>query len=272
MSSLRIRIEINKGGIGVTLHKLVQISLEWDRFLKSFSHDLHLDLRHGDWIARDFENNSVEYIAEYVGPAEEPVIEDSKKALGYIMNEKSEFKDLSTKISRATVMQFARIAKEIDPDEVVEFGLYNNGNGKPSDTHKLSKQRALEIEKALKIDDVIGYSTSIQGKIHSLFKEVDRPHLFIRELATGDRILCYYSNDVYDQIAEALKSRDAIVHAAGWVTASRETRKPIYMRIEKLHSAEPYLEGDLEKFFGCAPDMVHDDSLDEFLDLTHQDE
>ncbi len=272
MSLLRIKVELNKGGVGVSLHKLAQVSLEYEKFLKLFSHDLHIDLRDGDWVAKDFENHSVEYIVEYVGTVTPVLIEESNTALKYVMDESNDFEDLSSKISRATIIQYARIAKEIDSDEVVEFGLYNNGGREPSNKYKLSKQRSLEIEQKFKQDDAIKYSTSMQGKIHSLFKEVDKPHCYIRELSSGGLILCYYPEDIYDQIANALKKRDAIIHVAGWITASRETRKPLYMRIEKLQTAEEYREGDLEKFFGCAPDMTGDISTDEFIDLIHQDD
>jgi hypothetical protein len=270
MSSLRVKIEINKGGVGVSLHKLAQVSLEYEKFLRSFSRDQHLDLKEGDWVAKDFENNSVEFIAEYIGPVTPDVVKESNAALGYIMDEKNEFKDLSTKISRATILQYARIAKDIDSDEVVEFEVFDNGD-KPT-PHTLSKQRSIEIEQQLKEDDLIWYSTSIQGKIHSLYKEVEQPHFYIRELSSNELIKCFYKNEDYDKIALALKNRDAIVHAAGWITASRATRKPISMKIEKLETAVEYQEGDIEKFFGCAPKIIEDDSVDELLDLMPTDE
>ena len=270
MSSLRVKIEINKGGVGVSLHKLAQVSVEYEKFLKSFSRDQHLDLKQGDWIARDFENNSVEFIAEYIGEVAPDVVRESKAALGYIMNEENDFRDLSTKISRATILHYARIARDIDPDEVVEFSVLDNGDRPP--VYKLSKQRAIDIEQRFKEDDLVWYSTSIQGKIHSLYKEVEQPHFYIRELSSGDLIKCFYKNEGYDLIANALQNRNAIVYAAGWVTASRATRKPVYMKIEKLQPAEGYQEGDLEKFFGCAPNIMHDDDIDDLLDVMPADE
>jgi hypothetical protein len=272
MASLRVKVELNKGGVGVSLHKLAQVSSQYERFLKSFSRDLHLDLKNGEWVAKDFENSSVDFVVEYIGPATQDKIEESKVALRYVMKETNNFTDLSSKISRDTILSYARIAKDIDADEAVGFGLYDNGNTKPDETYILSKQRALTIEEALSVDDRIEYIGSLQGKIHSLFKEVDRPHFNIREIATNNLIECFYSPEVYDQLAEALKKKDAMVFISGQIVASRATRKPLYIRAEKIHTAEEYQEGDLDKFFGCAPDITGELSTDDFIDTMRRND
>jgi hypothetical protein len=273
MTLLRVRVEMNKGGVGVSLRKLAKISLEYEKFLRSFSHDLHLDLNNGDWVAKDFENSSVEYVAEYVGPVHIEVVNKSLAALKYIMNEHNDFADLGSSISRATIVQYAHIAKDIDPDESVEFGVYDNGDDHSIHRFRLSKERSLAIETRFQRDNTIQYEGSFQGKIHSLYKEVEKPHIYVRELSTGNLVVCYYSRSRYEEIAKALKQQDSIVYIGGLVTASRESRKPLYMNLERMRVAEEYREGDLEKFFGCAPNMSDEDLIepndDDDVELTH---
>ena len=263
---------MNKGGVGVSLRKLASVSLEYEKFLRLFSRDLNLDLKNGDCVAKDFANSSVEYIAEYVGPVPNEVITNSQSALKYIMDEENEFLDLGSAISRETIIQYAHIAKEIDPDEVVDFGIYDSGDKDAFERFHLSKERSLAIEQRFQQDDTIQYETSFQGKIHSLYKEVDKPHIYVRELSTGNLVRCYYARSKYEQIAAALKSQDALLHIAGRVTASRGSRKPLHMTLEKMRVAEEYREGDLEKFFGCAPNMSEEDLIepnDDDVELTH---
>ena len=272
MALLRVRVEMNKGGVGVSLRKLAKISLEYEKFLRSFSHDLHLDLKNGDWVAKDFENNSVEYVAEYVGEVPPEVVTKSRSALKYIMDEHNEFTDLGSAISRATIIQYAHIAKEIDADEIVEFGVYENGDQAAIHRFHLSRERSLEIAQRFKQDDTVQYETSFQGKIHSLYKEVEKPHIYVRDLSTGNLIVCHYSRSKYEQIAKALKNQDAILHIGGLVTASRGSRKPLYMTLDRMSVAEEYREGDLDKFFGCAPNMSDEDLIetnDDDVELTH---
>jgi hypothetical protein len=123
----------------------------------------------------------------------------------------------------------------------------------------------------LKLTDTISYHGSVQGIITALFKDrtiYSKPHFRLRELYSDELIPCYYSYGLYEQVIEVLHDEEAIVHVAGNILASRNDRKPLQMQVKKMVSAEPYLEGDLEKFIGCSPDATGDLSTEEYIDLV----
>lgn len=269
MSQLRLRIELNKGGLGISMDKLANITEETAKFLKMLIRDVDRDIM-GSWIATDFANNSVDFTAELVGQVTPEQVQACKHAMIKTMSPSFDYDDLDTldtHVSRATLLQYAKIATPIDPDETVHFGLLNgHQSSEPVERFILSKQHALDIQQRLELSNRIEYDGSIQGIIHALFKEVEKPHCRVRELYSDELITCYFHRDLYNDIVRALRKKDTVVHIAGMVTASRTERKPLYMTIKKIQIAEEYLEGDLEKFFGCAPHATGDMTTEEFID------
>jgi hypothetical protein len=274
MSQLRLRIELNKGGVGMSMQKLATITAETEKFLRQLVEDIDKGIT-GTWIATEFDNNSVDYTALFIGHLTERQLKECRTALAVTLNEGLSLDDIQARLrgrlSRSTLMQYAKIAKPIAPDEAVHFGLYNNGSKEPDERQKLTKERSLEIEGRLELSDQVDYEGAIQGTITALFKDADL-HCRVRELHSENLISCYFSSDIYNEIYTALKKKDSVVHLAGKITASRTQRKPISMRIKKIKVAEEYLEGDLEKFIGCAPDAAGHLSTEDFIELIRSHE
>src|SRR5260370_42659970 len=68
MARLRIRMELNRGGVGVPLHKLASVVNEAQKFFRMLGDDVHIDTGAGEWLGFDFDNKSLNFTAEYVGP------------------------------------------------------------------------------------------------------------------------------------------------------------------------------------------------------------
>ncbi len=271
MSQLRLRIELNKGGHGISMDKLAEITTETERFLRMIVEDVSKQAT-GKWIAKDFENNSVDFTAAYVSETMTPSeIQECRQALAYTMNEKTDVADFSSKIRRSTLLQYAKIAKPVGPDEAVHFALFDIDSDLLTEHHILSKERSLEIEQRLQLTDRIQYDGSAQGTIIALFKG-NNPHFRLRSLYSEEWFPCYFSYNLYDKVIHALENANTIVHVAGTIVASRTERKPISMHVKRIENAEPYLEGDLEKFIGCAPHATGDSTTEEFIDLIRRHE
>lgn len=268
--TLRLRIELNKGGLGISMDKLARITEETAQFLRMIIEDVDRGIV-GAWVAKDFENNSVDFTAEYIGGINPEQIQACKQVLAYTMNKDLDVITLDTRIRRATLLQYAKIAKPIDPDEAVYFGLFENRESKPEKWYVLSKERSLDIEQRLQLSDRIEYQGSIQGVITALFKE-NQPHCRVRELYSDLLITCFFSYELYDKIIYALQKKDMVVHIAGRVTASRTGRKPLEMYIKRIEVAEEYQKGDLDKFIGCAPYATGNLSTEQFIDLVRGNE
>src|SRR6266850_511661 len=141
MSRLRIRMELNRGGVGVPLQKLASVVDEAQRFFRMLGEDVHIDNGSGVWLGCDFDNKSLNFTAEYVGPVEPAQVRQFYAAF-----------DGVTLMRRTTIAQFARIADSIDEDELIGFGLYQSDQeSEPSEWRSLSKREALRITEEIRL-------------------------------------------------------------------------------------------------------------------------
>jgi len=141
MSRLRIRIELNRGGAGVPLHKLARVVDESQRFFHMLAEDVHVDETKGEWLGFDFDHESLNFTAEFVGPATEEQVRAFNAAF-----------DGTTPLRRATIGQFARITDAIEGDEVIGFGLYQaDDNTEPAEWRALSRRDALRITDEIQV-------------------------------------------------------------------------------------------------------------------------
>lgn len=135
MSRLRVRVELNRGGVGVPLHKLSSVVQEAERFFQMLAQDVRIETGSGEWLAFDFDNESLNFTAEFVGPVSPEQVESFADAF-----------DGSTPLRRATIAQFTRITDAIGQDELIGFGLYHSDQElEPSEWRCLSRRDALRI-------------------------------------------------------------------------------------------------------------------------------
>jgi len=170
MARLRIRMELNRGGVGVPLHKLASVVDEAQKFFHMLSADVHIDPDSGEWLGVDFENKSLNFTAEFVGPVTAEQVREFYAAF-----------DGVTPMRRATIAQFARIANAIEEDELIGFGLYQSDEEvQPAEWRALSKRDAVRIASEIQILlDQSGDSAAASrlpaaldpGEAASLFKE-----------------------------------------------------------------------------------------------------
>jgi hypothetical protein len=268
MSDLRLRIELNKGGEGISFPKLAEISLEAAKFLRMIVSDVDRTIA-GTWIAQEFENSSVDFTARFSGNITREQVGLCHNALDATMKEEFDFALLEQhRVRRATLLQYTKIAKAIAPDEAIHFRLYD-GNGDNAIPHILTKDHSLELVQKLRLTDTVSYYGSIQGVMTALFKdpsEYAKPHFRLRELYSGILLPCFYTSDQYDMVLSGLHNKDAVVHIAGTILASRTERKPLELKVSKIMVAEQYQEGDLERFIGCAPEVTGDQTTEEYID------
>jgi hypothetical protein len=135
MARLRIRVELNRGGVGVPLHKLASVVHESERFFTMLAEDVHIQKERGEWLAFDFDHESLNFTAEFVGPVTGDQVSAFANAFGG-----------STSLRRATIAQFTRIADAIGEDELIGFGLYHADQElEPGEWRCLSRRDALRI-------------------------------------------------------------------------------------------------------------------------------
>ena len=68
MARLRVRLELNQRSAGVPLDKLANVVEETRKFFHLLAEDVHIEAERGEWMASDFDTESLNFTAEYSGP------------------------------------------------------------------------------------------------------------------------------------------------------------------------------------------------------------
>lgn len=257
MSRLKIKLELNKGRIGVPLERLVKVADEARKFLEMLTKDI--ELGDGQWIAERFTNNSLAFDNTYVGDATSRNLAIAQRALRHITDPKRTPDDLRFGIRRETLFQYGKMASPLPADDVLLVGLYKDAD-EPDEIRSLSKERFLEIERQV-VERTTHYG-GLQGLITALFKAQNT--IWVHDISTGARVVCQFASAEYDKIWELLKARDAIVNVEGWIR--RKPGEVDHLKIETISPSAEYQEGDLEKFFGLDPHFTGDLSTDDYAD------
>lgn len=243
MANLRLKIELNKGKRGISLDKLEKVVQEMRRFLVSMSDDIEL-AEPTSWVAVDFMNGSLEFASEYTYPVASPKLTRFNDAI--IALARSEFPQ---SVQRSTANQFFQLASTLEQDETADISVFGESNDQIP--IQISQRTAIlaRMIKVLPFREAIG---SIQGRIHSLYKE-SKPHPYftLRELSTANLIKCEYENDVYPDIIRALGVIDQVIHVRGAVMSDTRGHSIHHVKVSQIMLADPYGFEDVEKFLGA---------------------
>jgi hypothetical protein len=260
MADLRIPIILNKGRKGIPLQKLARISYELQQFLGLLGEDLQIEPGAG-WLGTEFSNGSLMFTAEKVNPVEERKARAFKQAFRNVAQRRPD-----ARVRPSTIRQYTKIAEPMDAGEAVEFGLPKSDAEEQTDEWcELTKQQALLI--ASEVQGVIRSHGGVQGVIHSVFLGASPAHFQLRELSTGDLVKCVYSSrKQYEELAAVLKEQNAVVHVYGAIKTDIVNRQIEELRVEKIALADSFSKEDFNRFVGCAPEMLGDQSLQDFID------
>lgn len=132
MTRLRVRVELNRRKAGVPMEELVSVVEETRKFFHLLAEDVEIPADRGEWLASNFDPESLNFTAEFNGPTSAEQIRAFGSAFGG-----------ATSLRRETIAQFTHIADFIGEDELVGFGLYQSDEeSEPSDWRCLSRRDA----------------------------------------------------------------------------------------------------------------------------------
>lgn len=114
---------------------------ETRRFLYLLSEDVNIPAGRGEWVASDFDAESLNFTVEFFGP----VTAEQVHAFGAAFAG-------ATSLRRITIAQFTRIADFLGEDELVGFGLYeHDDDSEPSEWRCLSKRDAMRFGEEIQL-------------------------------------------------------------------------------------------------------------------------
>ena len=141
MARLRIRIELSRGGLGVPLPKVASVIAKSQKFLDLLGEDVHIKRGKGEWLGCDFDRESLNFTAEYIGAVTANQVEAFNAAF-----------DGTTSLRRDTIAQFASITDAIGEDEIIGFGLFDSDeSAEPTEWRCLSRRDALRIAEGIQL-------------------------------------------------------------------------------------------------------------------------
>jgi hypothetical protein len=141
MARLRVRIELNRRMAGVPLDKMASVVEETRKFFYLLSEDVHIQADRGEWLASDFDAESLNFTAEYAGTGfRRTSARVRRRFCGRYF------------VARDTIAQFTRIADFLGEDELVGFGLYQSDQEtEPTEWRCLSKRDAMRFGEEIKL-------------------------------------------------------------------------------------------------------------------------
>jgi hypothetical protein len=263
MRHIRIRVELNKGRVGMPLDKLAVITRETVEFLGSLASDVGLAAPEHAWLAENFDNGSVDFDCRFAVPLEDDRAIRLSSAMRMVFA--NDYSDAATAmlIRPETRGRFARIARPLDADEVARFGIYRDTMLETVEWFSLTAALAAEIQEPLATTHR-SYG-EVQGIVHAFFKETERPYLKIRELSTRELVNCYFTRELYRSAVEVLADPDAVVFVEGWTTASAETGHVEEVEVVDFRLAPEFSEDVYRAGLGSQPDFTDKQETSDYI-------
>jgi len=263
MTLLRVRMVLNEGGEGVQLSQLTDIADEAEKFLRYLAEDAGISVRRAEWLARNFQNGSLQFDVERETKITLDQAKDFNGKFEYVERVKSERKSLNGLVKHRTLVQYAKIAKALGPHEKIAFGLYHTEEEtKPYRYLPLTKREA-EILSGF-LSEEVTYRGSIHGLIHDIGVEELCFHL--RNARDGNLVRCDFSEPLYQEVHDASARRHAVVYVHGLITARRVDREVIQVRADRIKVAPALSEERYQAFFGADPNYTGQLTSEEFVE------
>jgi hypothetical protein len=226
-------------------------------------------VKRGEWLALNFKEGSVSHDAAFQADVTEGRAREFNRLVEFITDFDPEIESTNNLVSDATLFEYGRIGEHIDPDEVVGVGLYTKPGRRPNRWRQINYRKASRIRQAIEAP-LLSYG-SIQGLMHSLIMLGARPYFQLREQATDNLIRCLYADALYPIIVDALRERNAIVHATGHMNLDRAKRSVTEMNVERIDRVTPLTDDEFVGLFGSAPRITGDLTTEQFIEQIRGD-
>lgn len=265
MPLLRVKIILNEGGEGVPLSQLTDIADEAEKFLRYLAEDAGINVERGDWLARNFRNQSVRFDVERETTIPIEAAKEFNRKFEYVDAVMRQRRPLNGEIRHRTMVQYTKVAKALGPHEKLAFGLYRADDVTAKRPYKYAPltKRDAEILSGF-LSEEVTYRGSIHGHMHQL--GVAELWFHLREAGSGELVRCDFREDVYRVVVEACERRNALIYVHGRITARRADRAVTRMRVDLIKAAPRLTEEQYLSFFGADPNYTGDMSSEDFIE------
>ncbi len=139
----------------------------------------------------------------------------------------------------------------------------------PPERFKLTKGMAEKI--IAEVPQTVTYYGEIQGIIHALYKESQPPKLVVRELATHALVDCFFKDEMYQKVVNALRKPDTVLFIEGTATEEQEKGQVGSIEVARLTPAPDFDEARYKRFIGSQPGYTGTLTTEEFIAAVRDD-
>lgn len=250
LARLKVRFVINQGRHGAPMAKLGRIAEQTEKFLRVLASDYGLDVKPGEWLAADFKNGSVDYLAEFPREVSPAIAEIFSAGLEVLADYNPEDEGLNGRVGEHAALEYSKIGALLDPDEIIRMGVIRPHSSQPK-WRDITYSTLSSIRREM--EQPITSHGSIQGIVHSWFKEARDPYFQIRELATENLVKVFYDNSIYAQVAKAVQDRNTTLFVSGKIRFDKVVRRAVEMNVDKIEIMQMMTSSEFEELFGIAP-------------------
>jgi hypothetical protein len=268
MSRLRVRLVLNEGGEGAPLGQIIDISREFERFLRLLAEDSGISVSRRDWVARKFENKSVRFDVEAPTDSDSASLVEFNAKFSAVDSFDPATQKLPSGVSFATILQYTKAADALAAHENVSFGLYRSADAeKPYEYKRLSKLRANELQQRL--NEKLVFKTTVQGTMHNV--GIEEHYFQLRERKSQRLLRCDFPAALYDEVHAAAAMPDSLVYVRGHVSERRVDRFIESVKVQQVRAA-PAVPNIFGELFGRVPDYTAGLSTEDFVDKGWRDD
>lgn len=270
MSHLRLRLRFNPGREGTPLDKLGDFATQAEKFLRSFANDLGVSVQKGEWLAKDFRNESTSWDTLYVQPVDEEISKAGASLMDALTGADPVSACSAGAFSYSTLLEFSKIGKGMDPDEVYYIGVYPSDAAQEPNWREVSYRKVADIRRFLETPHVI-YG-AIQGFMHAWFPGAAPPFMHLRPLDGGELVRCICTPEQYKTVHEATKIPHTVLIVYGDVAWDRGTQTIQFVTVKDIEATRSLSPDEFDALFGSMPNATGQLSTDEYLDMIRGSE
>lgn len=264
MSHLKLRLRFNPGREGTPLDKLGDFATQTEKFLRSFAADLGVTVQKGEWLAKEFRNESTSWDTLYVQPVDDHVTKAGLQALDALTGPDPYSACNAGTFSYSTLLEFSKIGKGMDPDEVYYIGVYTDEKAQEPKWREVSYRKVAEIRKFLETPQII-YG-AVQGVLHAWFPGAVPPFMHVRPLDGGELVKCICTPEQYGSVHEATKIPNTVLLLYGDVAWDRGTQAAQFVQVKDIEATNQLSPDQFDALFGSMPNATGPLSTGEYLD------
>jgi hypothetical protein len=209
------------------------------RFLTSMGEDIEL-VDPNAWVGANFKNGSLQFVSEYHRDVDGGKLTRFNNAI--LAMGRSEY---PPSVRQYTANQFFTLASVLDTEEIADMTVFSESGEEIK--FEVSRKTVLVAQSLnlLPFRETLG---SVQGTIHSWYREAKPPYFVLRELSSRNLISCLYEPDDYPAIYRAMEICDQVVHIRGMILTDTRKHEIRHIRVKNLIIAEPFGYEDVETF------------------------